>query len=353
MALFKSVTVSNDAFNISCEIKLGVENTSGFIITNIEGIDPGDTTTSVDELACMDGGYFNSTRRSSREIQITIAYEAGYEDGVWQTIEHRRHKCYKVFPLKEKIRLEFLTSDTRLAGAIIPTPVFIEGYVTNFENITFTDTEYCTITIKCPYPWFRETDLQGPMNWYTYPDPSGTAAASYWKWINNYRVGDEPCGFEITMDFTRSSDYYRHNGTGVLTITSGYYTSESIPLGPDFADNTVETGRMEIDFSRIWSITREITSLTNASRIKINTNDGQNSVKLEQYILSTGEIRATYDIIGAVTSVDVWPKISNRITKSYIKFDFGIPTTDTDAYGWHPGETFNTSAKFYPTYQGV
>ena len=79
MPLLEAVSVYNKTFDIGTQMVLGETNNSGFMLTNIEGIGPGDATINVVDLAGAPGGVYNSTNIGTREITMTMVLQAGQE----------------------------------------------------------------------------------------------------------------------------------------------------------------------------------------------------------------------------------------------------------------------------------
>lgn len=118
--------------------------TSEFVITDIKGVGPNKATINSVEVATNDGSIFNSARVEARNIVIKIAFNG------WD-IEALRQKCYRYFPLKKMLTLEFLT-DHR--------DCIITGYVEANEPNIFSKMEDTQISIVCPYPYFYSAESQ-------------------------------------------------------------------------------------------------------------------------------------------------------------------------------------------------
>lgn len=140
--MIKSITVTN-YLGDSIKMELARPEKSGFIVHSVHGLGPGKASINTTEVSTNDGGIFNSARLPSRNIVIGLLY-------MWQdSIEEVRHKSYKYFPLKKKVKLTIET-DTRTA--------FIEGYVEANEPNIFSKVEGADISIICPNPLFYSTE---------------------------------------------------------------------------------------------------------------------------------------------------------------------------------------------------
>lgn len=140
--MIKSITVTN-YLGDSIKMELARPEKSGFIVYSVTGLGPGKASINTTEVSTNDGGIFNSARLPARNIVIGLKY-------MWQdSIEEVRHKSYKYFPLKKKVKLTIET-DTRTA--------FIEGYVESNEPNIFSKSEGSDISIVCPDPLFYSTE---------------------------------------------------------------------------------------------------------------------------------------------------------------------------------------------------
>lgn len=136
--MIKSVTVINHLEEM-LTMELGNFEESGFLISNIDGIGPGDAEISTTELAATDGGVYNSARLTSRNITFDLIF---YSD---DSIEDVRQKTYRYFPLKKDIKLIFETDNRSLQ---------IDGYVESNNPEIFSKQEGTSISIICPNPYF-------------------------------------------------------------------------------------------------------------------------------------------------------------------------------------------------------
>lgn len=140
--MIKSLTVTNPKGE-SLKLELTRPERSGLIIQSIEGLGPTKATINTSETATMDGSLFNSARASNRNIVITFALMFA------PTIEDSRHKIYKYFPVKKRVRLDVET-DTRL--------VYTHGYVETIEPNIFSNQETVQVSLVCPDAYFHEAE---------------------------------------------------------------------------------------------------------------------------------------------------------------------------------------------------
>lgn len=118
--------------------------TAPFKIISIKGVGPNKANINTVEVATNDGSIYNSARVEARNIVIKMAFDG------WD-IEALRQECYKYFPLKKQLTLEFKT-DHR--------DTIITGYVESNEPDIFSSLETTQISIICPYPYFYSAESQ-------------------------------------------------------------------------------------------------------------------------------------------------------------------------------------------------
>ena len=133
----------------SLEIDPFDPESSGFLITDIKGITPIKADINFTDITTNDGALFNSARIGTRNITMKLVYFPH------PTIEDTRLLSYKYFPIKRNITLDFKT-DHRQAK--------ISGYVESNDINIFTKTEYSSISIICPDPYFYSTNPDGDVD---------------------------------------------------------------------------------------------------------------------------------------------------------------------------------------------
>lgn len=142
--MFKSVTVTNHIGD-SLELPLEWPNDAGLLISNIDGITPGNVQINSQDYAMLDGGVYNSSRMQTRNITIEMYY------GFSPHIESARHRAYRYFPVKSEVRLDFKTDERNLS---------IWGYVESNETDIFSEQEKGLVSIVCPDPYFYERETK-------------------------------------------------------------------------------------------------------------------------------------------------------------------------------------------------
>ena len=148
--MIKSVTVTNYRGD-SLEMPLEWPNPSGLLISKIDGITPGNVQVNSQDFAVLDGGVYNSSRMQTRNITIEFYYGRGSQvpDSDNHDVETSRHIAYRYFPVKTRVRLDFLTDERSLS---------IWGYVEGNDTDIFSEHEKGQVSIVCPDPYFYEKD---------------------------------------------------------------------------------------------------------------------------------------------------------------------------------------------------
>lgn len=182
---FKVINESGDELMID----LARPEQSGFAVRSISGLGPVKASINLTELASSDGGVYNSSRISSRNIVIDVTYfpihigrvgrpsisrhdsdsarrsydysrssdnsRSSAREAISTSkefhldVEDIRQLSYKYFPVKRPVMLIFYTTNRQ---------VYIKGYVESNEPDIFSQEEGASISIVCPYPYFRDID---------------------------------------------------------------------------------------------------------------------------------------------------------------------------------------------------
>lgn len=136
--MIKSITVTN-YLGDSIKLDLTRPEQSGFVVRSVTGLGPGGANINTTEVSTNDGSIFNSSRRPSRNIVISLKY-------LWKgSIEDVRQLSYKHFPIKKKLSLLIETENRRAE---------IDGYVESNDPNIFSRDEGSDISIICPDPSF-------------------------------------------------------------------------------------------------------------------------------------------------------------------------------------------------------
>lgn len=136
--MLKSVKLENE-FNEVLEL-VGNRNYS---LTNIEGLNPPQSTINSSSNGIYDGSRYDSSRVGDRNIVLTIAIENPVERNRIDLYKYARPKRYIKFHYANGIR-----------------DVYIEGYVETFEVNPFSQKLVAQISIICTQPYFYDVNVQ-------------------------------------------------------------------------------------------------------------------------------------------------------------------------------------------------
>ena len=142
--MIKSVTVTNYR-NESLTLELSNPFDIGINVRSIEGIGPPKGNVNYTEITSGDGGVYNSSRASARNITMELG------PMVTPSVEENRHKIYKYFVLNKQVTLTF-TTDQRICQIV--------GYVEKVEPDIFSEDETIDVSIVCPDPYFYSVDAE-------------------------------------------------------------------------------------------------------------------------------------------------------------------------------------------------
>lgn len=164
-------------------LTLPLEDVSGgFIVDDIEGLDPVKATLVSSSFAQVDGEQYQSSRRETRNIKIVLNLEPDY---VITTVWDLRTRLYNFFMPKSEVKLRFYISN----GLTVD----ILGRVESFVAPLFTKDPQATISIICFDPDF--IDLI-PVNL------SGLSTASSTEILVPY-TGTVETGFQFVLNVNR------------------------------------------------------------------------------------------------------------------------------------------------------
>lgn len=119
--------------------------TNGFILQEIEGLDPVPATIVSSSFGDQDGEQYQSSYREKRNLIFKIGYEPDYAG---TTVKSLRNHLYKFFMPKTPANFKFFSED-------LP-PVRISGYVEDMDAPLFTKDPRAIISIICLLPDFYD-----------------------------------------------------------------------------------------------------------------------------------------------------------------------------------------------------
>lgn len=161
---------------------LPIEDTSaGYLIKDIQGLDPVTAEIVSSPFANLDGEQEQSSRRGKRNIIFKLGYTT-------QAIRELRRKLYGFFMPKSKIRLRFYMEELDMFF------VEINGTVESCLSPLFVKDPEATISILCVNPDFYEVD---EVSWHFNSTSGGTYSQVVYE-------GDVDTGYTLTMDVDRT-----------------------------------------------------------------------------------------------------------------------------------------------------
>lgn len=121
---------------------------SGLIVEGVEGLDPVKATLVASSFANQDGQQYQSGRRETRNIRISIALVPDYAT---QSVRQLRQTLYEFFMPKTEVHLKFLLENGL--------PLEISGRVETLETELFSAEPTATISIICFNPDFYDARI--------------------------------------------------------------------------------------------------------------------------------------------------------------------------------------------------
>lgn len=122
------------------------DDSSGFRVAEIQGLDPVKANLVSSSFANMDGEEYQSSRREARNIKLQIELDPDPEAG--DTVYGLRKEIYKFFMPKSEVTFRFYMSDGL--------EVDIVGRVETCETAMFTQEPAVDISVMCFKPDFYE-----------------------------------------------------------------------------------------------------------------------------------------------------------------------------------------------------
>jgi hypothetical protein len=120
-----------------------LDNSNGYTIREITGLDPVPATLTSSSMAQRDGAQFQNARRELRNIVIKLGLDPNYTE---QTVASLRSNLYNYFMPKENVSLGFYIDEGLT--------YFINGQVEDFNNAMFSADPEVDISILCYDPDF-------------------------------------------------------------------------------------------------------------------------------------------------------------------------------------------------------
>lgn len=178
-------------------LELVLEDISdGFVLEDVDGLDPVDSSISSSDFAQQDGAEFQSARRIPRHITLKVGLEP--QDSS-QTVRGLRRSLYSFFMPKKGVSLRFFdqTGDDELV-------VDISGWIESFKSKLFSKEPSVDISITCLKPDLLEIE---PV------DLSGETTDDATETLIDYEGSvDTGINFTLNVDRTISELTFYHRG---------------------------------------------------------------------------------------------------------------------------------------------
>jgi hypothetical protein len=168
------------------------DDTSGYLVQNIDGLDPVKATLVSSSFAGVDGEQYQSARRETRNIKLTVGLDP---DPLTDTVRGLRKQLYGYLMPKSEVTLTFYDDEA-------PT-VNIVGRVESLETALFTQEPAVDVSIICYDPDFVDpVGVHLPASGHVLQTTSGTSDA-----VISYD-GSVDTGTVITLNVNRTlSDF--------------------------------------------------------------------------------------------------------------------------------------------------
>lgn len=251
--MIHSITVTN-YLGDSITLELARPEQSGFIVKSVEGLGPAKGNVNTVEVSTNDGGVFNSARLNIRNPVLDLVFL----ETATETIEDIRHKSYKYFPVKKKVKL-LIKTDNRVSE--------IDGYVEHNEPAIFSNQEGCQISIICPYPYFYSA---GESNITVF---SGVEPLFEFPFENESLVTDL---LEMGEIQNSAEQVITYNGDAEIGVTIIIYAIGEASNVTIYNAGTREV--MRIDTNKLAALTGE--GIVAGDEITIKTTKGDKSITL-------------------------------------------------------------------------
>lgn len=224
---------------------------SGFIIEKVTGLGPIKANIITTNIANLDGALFNSARANYRNIVFSLYFMD------IPAIEDARLESYKIFPLKQKIKI-FVKTDNRECEC--------DGYVEYNEPDIFSKREKTNISIICPDPYLYsivEDELVFSETIYNFSFPFSNESTSQDLIIFGSYESQKRKALEYSGDFEVGINMHFHFLGAVGDITLYHIEANQ---------------SLKIDVGKIASLTGE--AIKAGDDIYINTKNGEKGIQL-------------------------------------------------------------------------
>ena len=294
--MIKSVTAINSN-NEKLKMTLSTPEESGVLITNIDGLNPPKSDISMTNSPVIDGSFFNFARANNRNIVMDLRYIDSQ-----MSIEEVRHLVYKIFKVKDLIRL-IIETDSKVVAT--------KGYVESNDVEIFSQTEGSQVSILCESAWLTSWSEQdeyiidyfsGIENLFEFPFENNSLTEDLIEFSSRYNID------------RKNIEYYGEISTGfigecrivgeVVGLTIYNVTSREVFTIED--DKVVEMIGTHFQSGDI---------------ITINTIVGQKSVRLQRGV-------QVYNLLPALNSNSKWVQLNRGVNDIWLLSESGIDNVE-------------------------
>lgn len=308
--MMHSFTVTNHTGR-SMECELANPWKEGLAVTSISGLGPGQATVNVADISSMDGGLFNSARKSSRNIVFNFVFV----DHDTLTIEDIRRKCYTYFPLKKFVKLKFTTNNGKSN-----TDYFIDGYVEANDPTIFSSQEGASVSIICPQPYFYKS-LQQEQRFSVSSNPEFSFAFSKVPEDNTeLLMGD-------VVPYIATNLYYEGDAeTGIVIEIIFKSNVEHTPENPKKIriDNSLTNTTSIFSLEKVKNIASDLiqdyTGIVVGDKLTLSTIVGEKG-------LTYTHDGIDYNVLGAIEPTGTWVNLTTGLNYLVIDKDASVEIT--------------------------
>lgn len=215
---------------------------TGFLLDEVEGLDPVKATITTSSFANLDGSQYQSSRREDRNIVLTILLEPDWSAN--QSVSDLRRSLYDYFMPKSPVNLTFYSTSGN--------PVKIAGRVESFETPLFSADPAVKISIICFDPdFYEEVPLTIAGN--------TTATTTY---VPHDYTGTAETGVLFTLNVNRtlgsfSIDVATALGQQTLSFTGSLLAGDVVKINTTPGVKSVRLTRAGAESSFLWGVSPE------------------------------------------------------------------------------------------------
>ena len=215
------------------------DNSAGYTVTNVDGLDPVKATIVSSPFAQLDGSQFQASRRENRNVVMTIGIEP-YFGG--STVRSLRAALYAYFMPKTNVNLKFYDD-----GVLIAT---IGGQVESCEAPLFSKDPSVAVSIICFDPSFLAP---------AYTTVNGNTVSTTTEQTIAY-PGTTEAGYLLTLNVNRSLSAFsiynrRPDGTvGLIDVTYAFLAGDVVKINTVSKNKYITVTRAGIVTSILYAV---------------------------------------------------------------------------------------------------